>query len=150
MRTVEWAAGLLEGEGYFGLRRGRNPVVQCQMTDYEVLEELIIIFALGNIYSTPTQKDYYKPAWTWAVNGDNAISVLIQIRPYMFSRRLEVIDKIIETDNINKLVKLSELQARTERNYKILNLRKSGLTTREIGEKLGISRQTVSRVCKEV
>ena len=66
VRELAWAAGLIEGEGNFGVRRRGNSislVVQVSMTDYDVLLKLQEI--LGGQVTGPYihREGNIKPNW---------------------------------------------------------------------------------------
>jgi len=135
-----WAAGLLEGEGsFFTKTNGHTPIVSCQMTDLDVLDSLHSLFG-GNLRSYDKRESHHKQSWTWSISGDKAINLLEKILPYMHQRRTEKIHTIIETWNSRKKALAAQL----------LNAQQAGAaydakegTLREIGERFGVSRQTV-------
>lgn len=107
-RSLEWAAGLFEGEGTIIIRKARlknreksdTIDVQLSSIDYDVLSEFCRIIQVGKIYGPygPYQPNR-KPFWKWSVYGENAIRVLKDLEPFLLSRRR---DKAIEALNINK------------------------------------------------
>ena len=93
-RTEEiiWAAGLLEGEGSFLLQTGTYYLkVQVQMTDLDVLESIQRIFG-GNIHPITKRREHWKDAWVLNISGSTAYTCMVEIRPYMHSRRTKQID----------------------------------------------------------
>ena len=46
---IAWAAGILEGEGYFGASDRKYPYLSIEMTDRDILEKLKKILPFGDI-----------------------------------------------------------------------------------------------------
>lgn len=105
MAEIAWVAGVLEGEGYFGLipKKTKSPEhywevrIQCNMTDEDVIRRLHELTGLGAVRGPlPVQKDHHKPAFSWTVNRrSEVICLLNQIRPWMGQRRKARIDDIL-------------------------------------------------------
>lgn len=95
---VAYAAGLLEGEGNFGLRAVKNIlVVQCSMTDKEPLERLQSTFGgnLGGPY-IDQQNPRHKPSWRWSINKrEDVISVCQLVYSFMSPRRQAQIERLL-------------------------------------------------------
>jgi hypothetical protein len=104
-----WLAGLIEGEGYFGMwnaktRWRKNPTKYIQLgithTDFKlksVLEGL-----LGRRACPRTRKkewgddpEHSKPAWRITVHNRKAYLILKQIAPYMRGEKREKADQVI-------------------------------------------------------
>lgn len=85
-----WLAGLLEGEGSFGVDAGR-PVVEVKMTDRDVIARAAHAFGDVSVYAVPqTAEDIaagYKQAWRARVRGGTAIAVMLRVLPHMGERR---------------------------------------------------------------
>jgi hypothetical protein len=134
------AAGILEGEGCFRTVSGRHsPIVACQMTDLDVLEELQDLFG-GTLHTANRAEAHYKPVWVWTVQGDLAQSVMEQVRPFLFRRRREAIDKALATWQARKDV----LEVRRVNGEKAGNayLRGEG-SLRQIAKRFDVSYETV-------
>jgi hypothetical protein len=90
MTQVAWAAGLFEGEGYFGgdPRNGHvYPHTALSSTDLDVLERFTKIIGVGKIrgpYKTIKGK---KPIYRWQVTGAPAARVARMLFPFLLERR---------------------------------------------------------------
>jgi hypothetical protein len=88
-----WLAGILEGEGYFGIKHGRKTLqIMCQMTDLDVLERLQVRFG-GYITLTKKRKEHHRESWMWAIHGEPAHLVICEIYDLMSGRRRAKIDE---------------------------------------------------------
>ncbi len=95
--SIAWAAGIIEGEGCFVIRKGRDRGiwVQVKMTDYDVIASLHNTFKLGNI-NGPYNKNRRKPVWVWRVSTfEGTQAVIAMIWPWLHSRRKARIKEII-------------------------------------------------------
>lgn len=138
-----WAAGLFEGEGTIGIIKGRVRVA-IHMTDYDVLEKLRDNFG-GQIYNTKKQKDHHKQSWVWTITStENAMSFLMDIEPYLGSRRKARIDEAVNAVEDGKIVR--SLRQRDQ----IEAFLKDGLTHEEMADRLGCSRSNVSHIIKRM
>lgn len=99
--TLAWIAGLLEGEGNFGCRRGSTghhmvPSIQCRMTDEDIIRTLQAVTGAGSVngpYSDGNPN--HKPVWRWQITGPRAIALMKTLRPWMGRRRGGAIDSIL-------------------------------------------------------
>jgi len=88
-----WIAGVLEGEGYFGIKHGRKTlVIMCQMTDLDVLQRIQVRFG-GGISLTKKRKEHHKESWSWFVHGEAAYLAILSIYDLMSVRRKAKIDE---------------------------------------------------------
>ncbi len=140
---VAWAAGLLEGEGSFLLKRKATPVVMAQMTDLDVLEAIQYIFN-GNIWTATTTQAHHKPSWRWQTTGGfHGATVMRAVRPFMLARRGARIDECLATwDRVVDAAARQRMQ-RLERDREILRRYNSGETITSIATSVGLSRNTV-------
>lgn len=95
---VAWLAGVLEGEGCFGLygQEGFDRFcVICVSTDLDVVESVHRIAGCGTVISrTPVEGT--KQAYQWATwDRDKVYGVLCLVRPYMHSRRAEKLEQML-------------------------------------------------------
>lgn len=94
-----WLAGLLEGEGYFGLRsEASTPQVKLEMTDEDVvLRALILIQRITGKQHNLTyvkrkdKKAHYQPTFVIALYGKDAIKVMKKVVKLMGWRRRQKI-----------------------------------------------------------
>lgn len=100
MSEVEaaWLAGLLEGEGCFVLKSGRQngyAAIRCSMTDLDVIERITEVTGVGCVSEQKVPAGG-KPAWTWVVSRRSVVaSICRRIRPHMGVRRSEKIGRIM-------------------------------------------------------
>jgi hypothetical protein len=97
---LAWAAGLIEGEGCFTIHSKRHPYLILDMTDKDVIEKLHSIFPFGNIrgpYRHKTRPEY-KDRWRFDAYGPKARHIIINIFPYMCSRRKAKMKELMELE----------------------------------------------------
>lgn len=101
---IEWAAGIIEGEGSIGFHRdpsrigGRGTSVSVKMTDEDVVRRLFVVLGVGNV-NGPYQSSYpgAKPIWQWAVYAkDDVTNVLDRLLPFLGARRKAKAVEILE------------------------------------------------------
>lgn len=143
--TIRWLAGFIEGEGSF-ICKYLGVKISIALTDLDVLETVQKNFG-GTIYEVKRRQEHYKDTWVWVINGEKAYDLTRRLLPYLHSRRkiqaLKLIDKY---ENAHRtLIR----KAKRERIPIILDLRSKGLFHREIAEKLGVDRTTVSHVLRK-
>lgn len=102
MEKYAWAAGILEGEGYFGWRTTNCARISCGMTDYDILLRLQELFG-GKIYENTKQQDHHKDSWIWVIHGQLAVTVMYIIFPYMGVRRKDKIRLVVAAHDEHKL-----------------------------------------------
>ena len=115
---VAWVAGLLEGEGSFGLRayhgtsngnRGgvRSLGISCGMTDEDTILKLHNIVGIGNFNPERRVKrsETHKPMYIWQVNKRaDCVALMETIRPHMSMRRRAKIDELLQYAKDNPIV----------------------------------------------
>ena len=92
INQVQWAAGLIEGEGYFGFSRN-TPVLKVGMTDKDVLEHLAAL--TGTKVYGPRQVKNYKPIYEVSIAGKRAAGWMMTLYTLMGQRRRERIRSVI-------------------------------------------------------
>lgn len=98
-REVYWLAGLLEGEGSFGLHmdnrfgRSYNPVMDLGMTDRDVIERAQALVG-GNIYTMASRGR--RPLFRLRLTGAKAIAVMFTVFALMGERRRERIRYVVQ------------------------------------------------------
>lgn len=90
-----WLAGLLEGEGYFGLYRGDRPVVEVKMTDRDVVERVGALFGNPNVVFIPAANERCQPQYRARVRGAGAVEIMRRILPHMGQRRTARITELL-------------------------------------------------------
>jgi hypothetical protein len=141
------AAGILEGEGSFLTKsNGHRPLVQCHMTDHDVVLGLQELWG-GQIYHYKGRKQGYKDSWQWYVGGEDAVRVMNDIKPFMYSRRTEKINKVIEIweNQKNKIKSIKENGDLAAKEYL-----ETDLSLRKVAKKYGVTYETVRRHLKNI
>lgn len=101
INTLElaWLAGLLEGEGCFGMATKKDkykyPFIQIKMTDYDVIIRVAQLFNKDKVTSARTLPSG-KIAYNTYVQGNDAIEVMKMLLPHMFGRRANKIQEIFD------------------------------------------------------
>jgi hypothetical protein len=95
MTTLAWLAGLLEGEGSFGIREGKHPIISLQMKDEDTVAKVAVIFGrkYQRVYSKRYQENGWSPIFVANLTGKRAVELMTLIRPFMGQRRQEQIDR---------------------------------------------------------
>jgi hypothetical protein len=96
-----WLAGLLEGEGYFGLipnkvkgKTYRYARVGVSMTDADVVERAAGLMGASVISLRPTGASRL-PYFRAHVQGQRAVEIMQLLRPHLGTRRREQIDAVL-------------------------------------------------------
>lgn len=92
MHSVEWAAGLFEGEGCItdntNQYGSKYPYLRLCMKDKDVVERFASALGVGKIRPRKQQKDHWSPMWDWYVcKRADVRKVLIAFLPYLGERR---------------------------------------------------------------
>jgi hypothetical protein len=104
-----WLAGIIEGEGYFGLMSRRYdskkngtviysyPMCKVVSTDEDVVNTVKEVAGFGYIVKSKWKaQEHHKDQWVWTVAARKDFSELIErIYPFMHSRRKAKIDEIV-------------------------------------------------------
>lgn len=101
--TIDWAAGLFEGEGHIprhDTRRGYS--LSLGMTDFDVVKEFEKTIGCGKIRECEQPKSHHKNMYRWSVTDKaNVRTVLEKLVPFFGLRRgyvalnyLDIIDKV--------------------------------------------------------
>ena len=103
--SIDWLAGLLEGEGYFviksflkGDKTYRYANVGVQMTDLDVLEKVHDFTGVGHVRPVKNGEGHLgiKQVYQWYVSKhQDALDLMKTVRPLMGERRGERIDAIL-------------------------------------------------------
>lgn len=93
--SVEWAAGIIEGEGSFRFHKFKNRKnsysvgIQVSMIDEDTLNKLFDVLKVGAVRG-PYFNKAKSPMWTWAVyKQTDVFDLLIKIGPYLSKRRVQ-------------------------------------------------------------
>lgn len=94
---VAWMAGLLEGEGSFVKRKvGGLPAISIQMTDEDVIARLADMWGVKYHRSTDSRNPDWKPCFSCAIRGSNAVEVMKLVVPHMGARRSKKIRSLMD------------------------------------------------------
>ena len=102
MHTIEWAAGLFEGEGCFSFKHNGNGRIYgrlgLKMTDKDIVEKFAEVVGYGNVNYLKT-KDEWKDAYCWEISKTSEVRrITAAMLPYLGSRRahkaLDILDHI--------------------------------------------------------
>lgn len=102
---LHWIAGLLEGEGSFILSWKKTKtgvkypvfIVQCNMTDYDVVARLYKKLEIGHLSKKQVPKNKkHKPFWSWRLNKRDEVKNLAELlKPLMGVRRRAKIAELL-------------------------------------------------------
>jgi hypothetical protein len=87
---IGWIAGILEGEGSFGLTNNKTtPCIWLGMTDKDTVEKLrdLIDPSQDISISEDNRKDTYKPVYRLTLNNKRAVGWMMTIYSLMSERR---------------------------------------------------------------
>lgn len=105
LEETAYLAGLLEGEGYFGINHG-SPTITLQMTDEDIVQRAKSIIGGGTIIKYPSKLGH-KILFMLQVHSIKALEVMKSIRPLMGLRRGQKIDDVINECEF-KITNMSE------------------------------------------
>jgi hypothetical protein len=93
---LAWAAGLVEGEGWFGFYGGTtNPRMAVSMTDRDIIDRLAVLF--GATVRPRKVAARYKPQWTTTISGPKAVGWMLTLYRFLGQRRRAKIAHLIAT-----------------------------------------------------
>lgn len=116
------------------------------MTDRDVLERVQRLFG-GAIYACSTQQAHHKPSWRWVVNGEYSVEVVTQIIPLLGARRGARALEYVEAQRVRSRGVVSKRRVSTLRD-RARDLAADGLSHREIGAELGVTRSYVTHILR--
>ena len=89
-------AGIFEGEGWFGLNRGRDPkhtpqaILEVQMSDEDIVKRFQRYCNTNKkIFIKPKRKEHYKDQYRFTLSGTPALQLMEEMLPYLGIRRKE-------------------------------------------------------------
>ena len=96
MHSIEWAAGLFEGEGC--IDTNKNGLI-LKMTDLDVVEKFHSVFGVGNIRPILDSHPNHKDQWRWCIYAKSEVVRIVSLMlPYLGNRRaykaLNILDNI--------------------------------------------------------
>lgn len=105
MDSVDWLAGLLEGEGSFiEFTDTKSDKWRCKvylkMNDLDIIERAqLVAGGVGTICpaNAPSKLAHWQESWQWQVQSiPDAIYVMLGVLPFMGVRRSKKIEEILE------------------------------------------------------
>lgn len=93
-RDLFWAAGFLDGEGYFAYGSS-SPRVVCAQVGKELLERLQVLFG-GSFWFQDRKIAHHQPVWYWEVGGSRAIQTMMTLYGLLSSKRQREIRMVLE------------------------------------------------------
>jgi hypothetical protein len=115
--TVQWAAGVFEGEGSFGIynrqkEKNKYPNAVMSMTDEDVMRSFLSVVMIGTLRGPYTRKEVSRPIWRWEVTRRSHFCFFAQTMiPYLHSRRLEQLQRVVGECKLTELTTLIEAKA---------------------------------------
>lgn len=93
-KDIYWATGLMEGEGYFGVRRGADLVMQLCMTDKDVVDRFHGLFKFGSraVSQLPSGKTAY---WWISTNQAETAGLMMTFLPLLGQRRAQKVQECL-------------------------------------------------------
>ena len=93
-KSIEWAAGLFEGEGWLSHKADGNWKMAIEMTCSDVMWDWYMAIGcrgnLGGLYKRPSAKPHHKPTMEWRTSDRKLIFELVsELFPYMGNKRRE-------------------------------------------------------------
>ena len=90
VKDIAWLAGILEGEGSFGLtNKGKSPAIWLGMTDSDIVERVRVLIDPSksiNLFKD-IRKEGYKTSYRVTFNGSRAVEWMMTIYSFMSVRR---------------------------------------------------------------
>ena len=80
-----WLAGLLEGEGYFGIK-GKSPRLSIECTDRDVAGRAAMLLG-GKLRARLPRNERSNATYVCEVGGEKAASAMAALLPHMGARR---------------------------------------------------------------
>ena len=98
--SIEWAAGIFEGEGTIRTYKPKSGTysVAVRMTDIDVLEKFqSIVGGSISLQQTCYSKPYHKTIWTWYIcNKKGVRAFLTRVLPYLGLRRTYAAQNLLD------------------------------------------------------
>jgi hypothetical protein len=106
-RATWWLAGLLEGEGHFGVVRttsGDYPVLKLEMCAQDTVLRAAALLRAVSIERREPRKPAWRPTYRAKISGSDAAHWMKVLRPYMGERRTATIDSALSAYHPIRLV----------------------------------------------
>lgn len=142
---IYWFAGLFEGEGTFGIIKGKAKTISLTSTDIDVLNR-IQHFIGGNICASTTRNENWKQAYIWSLHGSKAKNIIEEIKPYLLQRRNNRADDWLKLYNENINLQEKKKNDLEDKINKVFELHNQGLTHLKIALLTGYERSSVTKI----
>lgn len=96
--SLEWLAGLWEGEGCFTMTKSQGRIRPCAtlaMVDEDIIRRAQRVGGTGTVASCGTPKGGRQEVWRWSSYGYQAVALALRLYPYLGSRRKSRISEIL-------------------------------------------------------
>lgn len=148
---LAWCAGLYEGEGSVTYKRSktrRSSSLRAAIlsTDQDVMEMMVRRSGTGSVSGPAGPYGVSKkPHWLWSVHGDAAVEFLRAILPWLGSRRVDQIQSRIALWEDRPLL---QRRLTVDDRAQVVSLRVSGVPRKQVADRMGVSEQTITRICQ--
>src|SRR5262249_28157392 len=143
--TIAWAAGLLEGEGSFGMS-GRSIAIGIRMSDRDVIDRIGAI--LGGYTSgpiNPHRPSHYRAMWRAQIKRPTAPGSMMTLYPFLGERRRAQIKRSLTVWRLMRYVRTSPTTCRA-----IVHAWDAGCRSKShLARAFAVSRDTVYRTLAE-
>lgn len=140
---IYWFAGLFEGEGTFAFVGKTAKAMSIEMTDEDVILKVQSLFG-GAVYEVKQRNTSWKKSWRWTLTGKDSLDLAMIILPILSKRRSDRCLEYIKNITDRLLIK----QGYKDRTNKILTLRDSGYSLKQIAKELNIDHGYVGKVIR--
>lgn len=93
VRDIAWAAGFIDGEGWFGANN-KCLYIAVSQVQKEPLEWLQRLFG-GRLYFEPTNNPRHQDIWTWKLCGKSAGGVMMTLYTLLSPKRQQKILSLV-------------------------------------------------------
>src|SRR5438093_8334018 len=101
---IAWIAGLLEGEGHFGLSYNEKyPTIKVGVTDLDTIEKARDIMSPSTNIICERRQNNWKPFYKFGLHSTKAVEWMMTIYPLMSIRRKARIKSCIISWRMNTL-----------------------------------------------
>lgn len=85
---VAWAAGFLDGEGYFRVRGNWVEISVSQVNPMPLIR-LAQVFGCGRVHPVKKYRTHVRQPWVWSIYGDNARRAAELTLPHLIVKKVE-------------------------------------------------------------
>ena len=117
---IKWAAGFLEGEGYFGIRRAGCEVSAAQVNK-EPVERLKNLFGGWlNLRNKPSRATW-KPSWLWLTTGPRAVGIMMTLYCLLSVRRQQQTLKALNNWKVHAVATRYRTHCKNGHGFTVIN-----------------------------